>query len=94
MALGRGTRRSGRWAGQLAGQLHRLWQLLLKGHDEVRAAPDPLVAAKMALLRVQHAADMPDPARWRRSWKRSRRVGPSLLRRAMLLHLHLLRRKR
>ena len=50
------------WAGRLsAGQLHRLWQLLLKGHDEVRAAPDPLVAAKMALLRVQHAADMPDP---------------------------------
>ena len=50
------------WAGRLsAGQLHRLWQLLLKGHDEVRAAPDPLVSAKMALLRVQHAADMPDP---------------------------------
>ncbi|MFM5923368.1 MAG: DNA polymerase III subunit gamma/tau [Novosphingobium sp.] len=50
------------WAhGLSAGQLHRLWQLLLKGHDEVRAAPDPLVAAKMALLRVQHAQDMPDP---------------------------------
>ncbi|MFM5953991.1 MAG: DNA polymerase III subunit gamma/tau [Novosphingobium sp.] len=48
-------------AGLSAGQLHRLWQLLLKGHDEVRAAPDPLVAAKMALLRVQHAQDMPDP---------------------------------
>ncbi|MDE2436733.1 MAG: DNA polymerase III subunit gamma/tau [Sphingomonadales bacterium] len=50
------------WAEQLgAGQLHRLWQLLLKGHDEVRSAPDPLVAAKMALLRVLHASDMPDP---------------------------------
>ena len=50
------------WAGPLsAGQLHRLWQLLLKGHDEVRNAPDPLVAAKMALLRVQHASDLPDP---------------------------------
>lgn len=50
------------WAGALsAGQLHRLWQLLLKGHDEVRGAPDPLVAAKMALLRVQHASDLPDP---------------------------------
>lgn len=44
-----------------AGQLHRLWQLLLKGHDEVRGAPDPLVAAQMALLRVMHAAEMPDP---------------------------------
>ncbi|NVD44326.1 DNA polymerase III subunit gamma/tau [Altererythrobacter sp. HHU K3-1] len=43
------------------GQLHRLWQLLLKGHDEVRIAPDPLASAQMALLRVLHAADMPDP---------------------------------
>ena len=50
------------WAGTLSpGQLHRLWQLLLKGHDEVRKAPDPLVAAQMALLRVLHAAEMPDP---------------------------------
>jgi DNA polymerase-3 subunit gamma/tau len=50
------------WAQRLtAGQLHRLWQLLLKGHEEVRTAPDPLVAAQMALLRVMHAADMPDP---------------------------------
>jgi DNA polymerase-3 subunit gamma/tau len=50
------------WAKSLAaGQLHRLWQLLLKGHEEVRTAPDPLAAAQMALLRVMHAADMPDP---------------------------------
>ncbi len=50
------------WARTLsAGQLHRLWQLLLKGFEEVRLAPDPLVAAQMALLRVMHAADMPDP---------------------------------
>jgi DNA polymerase-3 subunit gamma/tau len=50
------------WARELtAGQLHRLWQLLLKGHDEVRTAPDPLVAAQRALLRVMHASDMPDP---------------------------------
>lgn len=50
------------WSASLtAGQLHRLWQLLLKGFDEVRTAPDPLMAAQMALLRVMHAADMPDP---------------------------------
>ncbi|MFC3174773.1 DNA polymerase III subunit gamma/tau [Novosphingobium bradum] len=50
------------WAGKLAAaQLHRLWQLLLKGFEEVRAAPDPLVAAQMALLRVLHAAELPDP---------------------------------
>ncbi len=52
------------WAERLTpGQVHRLWQLLLKGHDEVRNAPDPLVAAQMALLRVLHAADMPDPGK-------------------------------
>jgi len=52
------------WAGKLsAGQLHRLWQLLLKGYDEVRGAPDPLVSAQMALLRVLHAADLPDPGK-------------------------------
>ena len=50
------------WAKTLsAGQLHRLWQLLIKGYEEVKTAPDPLVAAQMALLRVMHAADMPDP---------------------------------
>ncbi|WP_395395361.1 DNA polymerase III subunit gamma/tau [Novosphingobium sp. BL-8A] len=50
------------WAKALkAGQVHRIWQLLLKGHDEVKSAPDPLVAAQMALLRIMHAADMPDP---------------------------------
>jgi len=44
-----------------AAQLHRLWQLLMKGYDEVRVAPDPLAAAQMALLRVMHAGEMPDP---------------------------------
>ncbi len=52
------------WAGRLStGQLHRLWQLLLKGYDEVRQAPDPLVSAQMALLRALHAADLPDPGK-------------------------------
>ena len=50
------------WAERLsAGQLHRLWQLLLKGHEEVKAAPDPLISARMALLRIFHAASLPDP---------------------------------
>lgn len=44
-----------------ASQLHRLWQLLLKGHEEVRQAPDPLVSMQMALLRALHASEMPDP---------------------------------
>ncbi len=41
--------------------LHRLWQLLLKGHDEVAHAAMPREAGDMALLRVAHAATMPDP---------------------------------
>jgi len=52
------------FAGRLgAAELHRLWQLLLKGHDEVRTAPDPLVSLQMALLRILHAAQMPDPGK-------------------------------
>ncbi|MCA1653213.1 MAG: DNA polymerase III subunit gamma/tau [Sphingomicrobium sp.] len=42
--------------------LHRLWQLLLKGLQDVSVAPDPQEAAVMALLRLVHAADLPDPA--------------------------------
>lgn len=41
--------------------LHRLWQLLLKGHDEVARAALPIEACEMALLRVVHASQMPDP---------------------------------
>ena len=44
------------------GTLHRLWQMLLKGLQDVEIAPDPREAAEMALLRLIHAADMPDPA--------------------------------
>ena len=44
------------------GTIHRLWQMLLKGLQDVDVAPDPREAAEMALLRLIHAADMPDPA--------------------------------
>ena len=44
------------------GDIHRLWQLLLKGLADVQIAPDPQEAATMALLRLIHAADLPDPA--------------------------------
>jgi DNA polymerase-3 subunit gamma/tau len=50
------------WSSQLGyASLHRLWQLLLKGHDEVSGAILPIEACEMALLRVVHAASMPDP---------------------------------
>jgi len=50
------------WASRLSyATLHRLWQLLLKGLEEVQTAPVPLQAAEMALLRVVHASQLPDP---------------------------------
>ncbi|TZG27750.1 DNA polymerase III subunit gamma/tau [Sphingomonas montanisoli] len=50
------------WASKLGfATLHRLWQLLLKGHGEVQSAAMPIEAAEMALLRVVHASQMPDP---------------------------------
>jgi DNA polymerase-3 subunit gamma/tau len=36
--------------------------MLLKGLQDVAIAPDPREAAEMALLRLIHAADLPDPA--------------------------------
>jgi DNA polymerase III subunit gamma/tau len=41
--------------------LARAWQMLLKGHDEVRESPRPLAAADMVLVRLAYAADLPPP---------------------------------
>ena len=50
------------WASRLShATIHRLWQLLLKGLSEVQNAALPLEAAEMALLRIIHASDLPDP---------------------------------
>ncbi len=50
------------WAAALSfPALHRLWQLFLKGHDEVAKAALPIEAAEMALLRAIHASTLPDP---------------------------------
>ncbi|QJU57181.1 DNA polymerase III subunit gamma/tau [Sphingomonas sp. AP4-R1] len=50
------------WASRMGfATLHRLWQLLLKGHGEVQTAVLPREAAEMALLRVVHASQLPDP---------------------------------
>ncbi len=50
------------WSAKLSfAALHRLWQLLLKGHEEVARAALPIEAAEMALLRVIHASTLPDP---------------------------------
>ncbi|MEQ1548380.1 MAG: DNA polymerase III subunit gamma/tau [Chakrabartia sp.] len=51
------------WADSLSfALLHRLWQLLLRGHEEINRAADPREAADMVILRVIHASQLPDPA--------------------------------
>ena len=41
--------------------LTRLWQMLLKRLDEVAAAPNAMMAAEMAIIRLTHVADLPSP---------------------------------
>jgi len=42
--------------------LARAWQMLLKGLEEVQAAPSPAQAAAMVLVRLAYVADLPAPA--------------------------------
>jgi len=42
--------------------LTRAWQMLLKGLTETQAAPSPIRAAEMAVIRLCYAADLPTPA--------------------------------
>jgi DNA polymerase III subunit gamma/tau len=42
--------------------LARIWQMLLKGLGEVQAAPSPIQAAEMVLVRLAYVADLPAPA--------------------------------
>jgi DNA polymerase-3 subunit gamma/tau len=41
--------------------LSRMWQMLLKAIEEVALAPNAMMAAEMAVIRLTHAADLPDP---------------------------------
>ena len=49
-------------AEQGIGRLGRAWQILLKGHGEVKSAPNARASAQMVLIRLAHAAPMPTPA--------------------------------
>ncbi|MDP2334567.1 MAG: DNA polymerase III subunit gamma/tau [Reyranella sp.] len=50
-------------AGKLSmASLTRAWTLLMKGLQETLAAPSPLRAAEMALIRLCYVADLPSPA--------------------------------
>ena len=39
--------------------LSSAWQMLLKGLDDLRIAPSPLLAAEMLIIRLAHAAELP-----------------------------------
>ncbi|MBV1904111.1 MAG: DNA polymerase III subunit gamma/tau [Marinosulfonomonas sp.] len=39
----------------------RMWQMLLKALEEVAVAPNAMMAAEMALIRLTHVADLPTP---------------------------------
>ncbi|QTN36717.1 DNA polymerase III subunit gamma/tau [Cognatishimia activa] len=39
----------------------RMWQMLLKALEEVAAAPNAMMAAEMAIIRLTHVADLPSP---------------------------------
>ena len=39
----------------------RMWQLLLKALEEVASAPNAMMAAEMAIIRLTHMADLPSP---------------------------------
>jgi DNA polymerase-3 subunit gamma/tau len=41
--------------------LTRMWQMLLKALEEVALAPNAIMAAEMAVIRLTHVADLPDP---------------------------------
>ena len=70
----------GEWASKMSfATLHRLWQLLLKGHDEVARAFDPAEAADMAVLRVIHASTMPDPGEVARMIAGGASIAPAAL---------------
>jgi DNA polymerase III subunit gamma/tau len=42
--------------------LSRMWQMLLKAIEEVGQAPNAMMAAEMAVIRLTHVADLPSPA--------------------------------
>ncbi len=48
--------------------LSRSWQMLLKALEEVAQAPNAMMAAEMAIIRLTHVADLPSPEEVLRKW--------------------------
>lgn len=43
-------------------RLARCWQILLKGHQEIKAAPRPEACAQMLIIRLSYTSNMPTPS--------------------------------
>lgn len=66
------------WAERLShAALHRLWQLLARGHEEVLRASTPLDHLEMLLLRIVYAASLPDPSELARMVASGAALSPS-----------------
>ena len=57
--------------------LSRMWQMLLKALEEVALAPNAMMAAEMAVIRLTHVADLPDPEALMRKLQGSPQPMPS-----------------
>jgi DNA polymerase III subunit gamma/tau len=55
--------------------LTRMWQMLLKALEEVAQAPNAMMAAEMAVIRLTHVADLPTPRIWCAGCNRSGATG-------------------
>ncbi|MCJ2071626.1 DNA polymerase III subunit gamma/tau [Methylobacterium sp. J-030] len=70
--------RGGQFAEKLSIRaLSRAWQILLKAIPEVQAAPRPLAAAEMAIVRLAYAADLPTPDEALRQLKAEAATAPA-----------------
>ena len=57
--------------------LSRLWQMLLKAIEEVALAPNAMMAAEMAIIRLTHVADLPEPEKLVRRLEGAAPQGPA-----------------
>ncbi len=56
--------------------LTRMWQMLLKALEEVAHAPNAMMAAEMAIIRLTHVADLPSPEDLVRKLHNTSSTGP------------------
>ncbi len=57
--------------------LTRMWQMLLKALEEVASAPNAMMAAEMAIIRLTHVADLPSPEELVRKLRDAPPTGPA-----------------